>query len=186
MRTRTAAATLAVLLALVPAACARGSKNDPQVASARNATATASPSASASEDPDAPLKFAQCMREHGMTWFPDPSSGGGTTVNIPKGTDPAKMEAAQEACKKYMPDGGAPHKPSAEDLQRTRAMAKCMRENGVPNFPDPEPDGSIRIDGGKLGSGPGDPTFDKAQKLCSKYLPQGAQQHTEAGGGAKA
>jgi hypothetical protein len=123
------------------------------------------------------------MREHGMTWFPDPA-GGRMAINIPKGTDPKKMEAAQEACKQYQPDGGQAHQPSAEELQQARDMAKCMRDNGVTNFPDPNPDGSIRIDGSKLGTGPGDPTFDKAEKACSKYLPPGAsrsEKHTEGG-----
>ena len=34
---------------------------------------------------------------------------------------------------------------------RCGKMAKCMRENGVPDFPDPQPDGGIQIDGDKLG-----------------------------------
>ena len=178
MRTRTVA-VLGLMLALGSAACARTATNDPQVASANNGktTASASPSASASDDPDAPLKFSQCMRAHGITWFPDPTEGK-LSVAIPKGTDQKKMEAAQEACKQYMPNGGNAPKPSAEDLERARDMAKCMRANGVPNFPDPKPDGSIQIDGSKLGTGPGDPTFDKAEKACSKYVPPGAEKHT--------
>lgn len=171
MRARTA--MLVLSLALTPAACAHGNAGDPQVASAQNRTASASPSPSASRDPDAPLKFSQCMREHGITWFPDPVDGR-MTVKMPKGTDPKKMEAAQEACKQWAPDGGEPHKPSAEELQQARDMADCMRKNGVPDFPDPDPNGSIRIDRGKVGVAPGDPAFDKAQEACSKYLPKGA------------
>ncbi|WP_433376040.1 hypothetical protein ACQPZX_07085 [Actinoplanes sp. CA-142083] len=179
MRTRNVA-VLALMLALGPAACARTGTNDPQVASAQNAGPKASPSASAtpSEDPDAPLKFAKCMREHGLPWFPDPEDGK-MSVAIPKGTDQSKVKAAEEACKQYMPNGGAAHKPSAEELELARKMAQCMRENGVPNFPDPQPDGGIAIDGSKLGTGPGDPTFDKAEQACSKYMPKGAEKHSE-------
>jgi hypothetical protein len=184
MRTRTVAA-LALMLALPLAGCAQAASNDPQVASADQGarTASASPSPSQSDDPDAPLKFSRCMREHGLPWFPDPSDGK-MEVAIPKGTDPKKVDAAQEACKKFMPDGGAARKPSAEELQQARDMAKCMRENGVPNFPDPNPDGGIAIDSQKLGTGPGDPTFDKAEKACSQYAPKG-QKRTEkhSGGG---
>jgi hypothetical protein len=169
---KTVMTAIAALLVLAPAACARGNNNDPQVASVQKGTPSASASASPSDDPDAPTKFSQCMRDHGITWFPDPVEGK-INIRIPKGTDPKKMEAAQEACKKYQPDGGDVHKPSPEDLQRLRDMAKCMRANGVPNFPDPNPDGSLRLDGSKIGTGPGDPTFDKAQKACSKYLPEG-------------
>ncbi|HEX5199831.1 MAG TPA: hypothetical protein VFW27_07805 [Actinoplanes sp.] len=184
MRTRTVAA-LALMLALPVAGCARTAANDPQVASANQGdkTASASPRPSQSEDPDAPLKFSRCMREHGLPWFPDPSHGK-MSVAIPKGTDRAKVEAAHEACKKYMPNGGNPPKLSAEDLQRARDMAKCMRENGVPKFPDPDPNGGIALDGGKIGTGPGDPTFDKAEQACSKYAPDGAKHTEKHSGGA--
>ena len=184
MRTRTVAA-LALMLAL--AGCGRAAANDTQVASAQTADATAKPSASASapvDDPDAILKYSQCMRDQGLTWFPDPS-GGKMEVAVPKGTDDKKMKAAEEACKKYLPNGGEPPKMSAEQLEQARNMAKCMRENGVPNFPDPDPDGGLAIDSTKLGTGPGDPTFDKADKACSQYHPKGEQRvesHSDNGG----
>ncbi|GIF18904.1 hypothetical protein Ate02nite_16340 [Paractinoplanes tereljensis] len=183
MRTRTVAA-LALMSALVVAGCGRTTSNDPQVASAQTGTAkpSASASVSTSQDPDSDVKFSQCMRDQGLSWFPDPS-GGKMAVVEPPGVDRSKVEAAQEACKKYLPNGGVPPKASAEDLERSRNMAKCMRENGVPNFPDPQPDGGIAIDATKLGTGPGDPTFDKAEKACSKYVPEGAQKRTSVGGG---
>src|SRR5690349_7128284 len=95
MRTRTVAA-FALLLALGPAGCARAEDDGGRVATARTGGATpgASPSASASRDPDAPLKFARCMRAHGLTWFPDPKPNGATRLRTPKGMDPKKMEAA--------------------------------------------------------------------------------------------
>jgi len=179
MRTRTVA-VLALTLALAPAACARTGANDPQVASAQTAKPKASASASTTptDDPDAPLKFAQCMRAHGISWFPDPNSGK-TSIMIPKGQDKTKFEAAQEACKQYMPDGGQMHKPTAEELEQGRNMAKCMRENGIPNFPDPNPDGGIAIDPKKLGTTPDSPLWKKAEAACAQYVPKGAQKHTE-------
>jgi hypothetical protein len=211
MRTRTVALLALTLALGPVAGCAHGTTSDPQVASAGNGTAGSdtgsgsagsdagsgsagsdaasgsagsnsrpSPSASASDDPEAPLKFSRCMREHGITWFPDPVDGR-MQVRVPKGQDRAKMEAAQEACKQWAPDGGAAHQATPEELQAAREMAKCMRENGVPNFPDPGPDGGIAIDGSKLGTGPGDPTFDKAEKACAKYLPKGTERRTEQG-----
>jgi hypothetical protein len=181
MRTRTVAA-LALMSALVVAGCGRTASNDPQVATAQTSTAkpSSSPSVSTSDDPDAPVKFSQCMRDHGLTWFPDPSDGK-LAVAEPPGVDRSKVEAAQKACKQYLPNGGEAPKPSAEDLERSRNLAKCMRENGVPNFPDPQPDGGLAIDSSKLGTGPGDPTFDKAEQACSKYIPEGAKRHTSGG-----
>jgi hypothetical protein len=184
MRTRTVAA-LALMLALAAGGCARAETNDPQVASAQTGTATpsASPSATASEDPDAPLKFSQCMRAQGISWFPDPV-GGRMDVNVPRGQDHAKMDAAQQACKKFMPNGGVPPKMSAEMLEQARNLAKCMREHGLPNFPDPDPNGALALDAGKLGAKPGDTTFDKADAACAQFRPKSerVEEHSDGGG----
>ena len=174
---------LGLLLTLVSAGCARGGTDDTGVATASGAKPTASASASAApgDDTDAPVKFAQCMRAEGISWFPDPKPGGGMSVSIPNGTDKAKVDKAMEACKKYAPNGGVAPKPDAAALEQARQMSKCMRENGVPKFPDPKADGSIQIDGSKVGMGPGDPTFDAAEKACAKYQPKGAvtERHSE-------
>jgi hypothetical protein len=142
--------------------------------------ATASSAPAAQNDRDAQLKFSQCMRDQGMTWFPDPKPGSpGLQIRVPQGTDKAKMDAAMAACKKYMPNGGEPPKPDGAMLEQMRQMSKCMRENGVPHFPDPKANGQIELNAGKLGGvGPGDPTFDAAQKKCEKYAPK------PAGGGS--
>ena len=164
---------LGLMLTLIPAGCARDGDDDAKVASARSgaATATAGPGATPMDGREAALKYAQCMRQNGMTWYPDPQPGGGTIVKTPRDMDPKKFEAAQQACRQFAPDGGDASAPDPEILEKGRQMARCMRENGVPEFPDPQPDGSSRIDSGKLGSGPGDPVFDKAEQKCSQYLP---------------
>jgi hypothetical protein len=188
MRTRMVLA-LGLLLTMASAGCARDDNgNDPTVASAVGGNPTASASASAAADAASEMTFAQCMRAHGMTWFPDSKSDGGMAVNIPKDTPKAKMDAAQEACKKYLPNGGEPAKLDAAALEQARQVAKCMRENGVPNFPDPDANGDTSIDGNKVGGGPGDPGFDAAAKACAKYQPvgpagtSGGETHVESNG----
>jgi hypothetical protein len=163
--------TLGLLLTMAAAGCGKTTEGDP-VASAGGAP-KASAGAPATEDPDAPLKFSQCMREQGMSWFPDPNPGGGLQIKVPRGTDKAKFEAAMAACKEWAPDGGDRGKADPERLEQGRQLAQCMRDNGVPDFPDPQADGSIRLDGSKIGSGPGDPAFDKADEACSKFRPSG-------------
>ncbi|MCO6009022.1 hypothetical protein NE236_29015 [Actinoallomurus purpureus] len=53
--------------------------------------------------------------------------------------------------------------------------AECMRKNGVPEFPDPAPDGRVMLTG-KKGSGldPESPQFKAAQQACKAFAPQGA------------
>jgi hypothetical protein len=64
---------------------------------------------------DAALAHARCMREQGID-FPDPKFGpdGSITVEA-RGLDPdsPKMKAAQEACRKHLPELGAGVEPDA-------------------------------------------------------------------------
>ena len=169
------AAALIIVLGL-SAACGNGSGGDDDSALPDAAGASsASPSGDdeADLDPeDAMLKFAQCMREHGVD-VPDPT-GGGISVNG-EGLSQDQMEAAQAACQKWMdmaePDDGG-GELSEEEKQSFLDMAACMRERGY-NFPDPT------FDGGRVtqkmeqdkddpdAPGPDDPTFQKDQEECS-------------------
>lgn len=175
-----------LLLAGPTAGCGKAATNDPGVATAQSAAAGAKPTASASAtpDPDAPLKFSKCMREHGMTWFPDPSDGK-LSIRVPDSVKKEDFDKAQQACRQWAPNGDNAPQASAEDLERGRQMAKCMRENGVPNFPDPGPKGEIALDS-KLGIDPESPSFKAAQEKCDKYMPQGRKEVNSGtqGGGA--
>jgi hypothetical protein len=57
------------------------------------------------------LKFAQCMRSHGVPKFPDPTvspnGGGKLTIAPSSGIDPKsrQFQAAQKACRKFTPGG---------------------------------------------------------------------------------
>jgi hypothetical protein len=168
MRTRTVLA-LGLLLTLAVGGCGKAKDDGGGVASAGGTATPSSSAAAADKEADAALKFSQCMREQGLTWFPDPEPvGHGMRLSIPKGADQAKLEKAMEACKKYAPNGGEPRKLNPEELEKARQMAQCMRDHGVKDFPDPNPDGDIRMLGKK---GPGDPTFDKAMEACAQYGP---------------
>jgi len=63
-----------------------------------------SPSASYTE---AVLKFAGCMRTHGVPNFPEPSSQGNTFIQSGSGINPnsAAFQSAFAACQKYLPAG---------------------------------------------------------------------------------
>jgi hypothetical protein len=163
-------ALLLVLLVSL-AGCAADPGGDGVATAGGTPTGGASSAPAAGGDTDG-LKFAQCMRENGMTWFKDPEPDQrGIRIAVPPGQDRTKVDAAMEACKKFLPNGGEPPEMDAAAIEQARQMAKCMRENGVPNFPDPGPNGEIRIDGSKLGTGPGQPDFDAAEKACARFRP---------------
>jgi hypothetical protein len=169
--------TVLLLATLAAAGCAEPEDAGDGVASVGGATPSASASAADGPAKGDALKHAQCMRENGMTWFKDPEPGQrGVRIAVPPGQDRAKVDAAMEACKKYLPNGGEPGRMDPAAMERARQMSKCMRENGVPDFPDPGPDGGIRIEKGKGkgGLGPGDPAFEAAQEACAQFRPSGA------------
>ena len=92
-----------------------------------------------------PLAFARCMRANGVPNFPDPNPGGGFEFFAAEGIDPFSpaFKAAQAKCRKLLPDGGPPGPgatthPSAQTLAKLLKIAVCMREHGVPQFPDPQ------------------------------------------------
>jgi hypothetical protein len=51
-------------------------------------------------------------------------------------------------------------------------FAACMRSHGVPNFPDPNSQGSVTISP-STGINPDSPKFKAAQQACQKLLPNG-------------
>jgi hypothetical protein len=121
----------------------------------------------AKSDGDKLREYAKCMRANGVD-MPDPSDG---KVEIRASGGRAgedKMKAAEAKCRHLMPNGGKPPKADPEQMAKMREESKCMRENGVPGFPDPDPTtGGIQIKGEK--GGPLDPdsaAFKRAQKKC--------------------
>lgn len=53
------------------------------------------------------------------------------------------------------------------------AFARCMRANGVPNFPDPKPGGGFDLSAA-AGLDPATPAFRAAQSKCQKLMAGGA------------
>ena len=165
-------ALLLVLLLSLAGCAARDNGGDDVATAGGTPTDSASSAPAGDNDQGDGLKFAQCMRDNGLTWYEDPEPGQrGIRITVPKGEDKAKVDAAMAACKKFLPDGGEPQKRDPKMTEKMRQMAKCMRENGVPNFPDPGPDGGIQLDSDTLGTGPGRPDFDAAEKICNRFLP---------------
>src|ERR1700722_11152470 len=165
---RIAALALAAAVGLLLTAC--GSSNSPEGASLTStpaASSTVAPPSSAPSDggPAAgaggqqisvaiggvTVAYSQCMRSHGVANFPDPDADGKVSISSTNGSalDPrsASFQAAQKDCAKYLPNGGTPNaSQQAQDRAQTLKFSQCMRSHGVPNFPDPNSDGSISID----------------------------------------
>ncbi len=72
----------------------------------------------------------------------DPDTAGVIKVKPADKTDP-DFPGAIEQCKHLMPRGAAPSAVanSPEQMEKLLEYARCMRDHGVPQFPDPEPNG---------------------------------------------
>lgn len=171
-------------LALLAAGCAGGSPSGAAVASLPTASSTASQAAALGGDP---VKYSQCMRAHGVSNFPDPGPNGGIAINAGKGgLDPqsAKFKAAEAACKSLAPRAPAPDPKAAAAMQQQfLAYAKCMRSNGVANFPDPKFEGNgVTLSLPKTVN-PNSTRFKAADKTCKKLMPQGGGGPAGSGSG---
>lgn len=175
---RTVAAAFTIVLLGSLAACGDGSDDadDSSLPTAAGASSDAPDGADedAALDPeDAMLKYARCMREHGVD-MPDPEPGGGISING-DGLSPEQMETAEAECEKWMDmamaqdEGG--HELTEDEKQSFLDMAACMRERGY-DFPDPEfgDDGRVtqRVEKPAEGQpGPDDPAFQQDMEECS-------------------
>ena len=118
------------------------------------------------------LEFARCMRSHGVPKFPDPGAPQGDDGVLKQ--SPA-FRSAMQTCNKPQP-GGTPNGTRLTEAQRIAALAqaRCIRDHGVPNFPDPQ----FPSTGGQLipaipGFNPTSPAFKRAGAACGLRLPEG-------------
>jgi hypothetical protein len=92
---------------------------------------------------DNAVEFAECMRDNGVSRFPDPDASGELTIDgVLNGSSldpstPAWKEAIG-ACKDLQPPGFTGDDEVSDEEQEARLeFAQCIRDNGVEDFPDP-------------------------------------------------
>jgi hypothetical protein len=164
-----AGSLLAVIAAsIVVAGCGGDSSDD-------NGAAASGGSGPSGASSDAAVEYAECMRENGVPEFPDPKNGQLTLRAGPDtGIDPnsPEFQAAREACQSKAPQGGLAGggQPSGEMQELILQFAKCMRKNGVPDFPDPDVSGGTVRMQLPPGLDQSSPQFQAAQQECQTVL----------------
>ena len=163
MRTRILLSTGLLVLGLGLAGCG-GNGDEPAAQASTTSTETKA------------VKYSECMRQNGVPSFPDPDANGRIQIQAGPGSDlnprSDTFKQAQEKCKEYAPQGnGAQGNPQQQaDMLK---FVQCMRQNGVPNMPDPRPDGGMIISQ-KDGIDPNSQAFKDAQQKCRDLAPGGA------------
>jgi hypothetical protein len=123
-------------------------------------------------DHEQAAKVAECMRTNGVEDFPDPNAQGqfiygGISVSE------VVWEKAVGACKNFQPglfDGSG---RTPEQQNAALEFAQCMRDNGVPDFPDPATARDPLIDTSKMRGGVSArdiPELQGAQAACHDFF----------------
>jgi hypothetical protein len=152
------AAAAAVLLALALAACG---------GPAAHPAATASPTVQQREQVS--LDYARCLRQNGAS-VPDPTFGqdGSPHWAVDMKTLPAAQTQPCGAILQRL--GVVSQKPGTgpSAVPALTQFSQCMRQHGMSDWPDPNPDGN----GFPTRSDPSlDPAFQPAYDACRSLLP---------------
>ncbi len=147
------------------------------------------------------LAYAQCMRDNGVTAYPDPQfdANGNPQFNRGDGQgfdalrNSPNFDKARTACESKRPDFGSQFQrtPAEQAALRKNLLkyAKCMRGKGV-DFPDPTFDANGRpqftrngAPGGAQGQNRNDPTFQAASTACRQQVGGNIGRGPGGGGG---
>jgi len=173
------ALALVALISPIGTGCGSNAPSEPSAASnAGTATNADTGSAKNASSQDKAVKFAECMRTNGVSAFPDPAASGSFTIDaVVNGSslDPSSSawKKAIGACKSLEPPGFTGGKVTPSQRTARLKFAQCMRDSGVPDFPDPTPNGPL-IDTNRIPSLAGkdprsDPGLNAAMHKCRDF-----------------
>jgi hypothetical protein len=134
-----AASGIVVMVAVIAAGCG-GTQSSSGTSTAADTSSSRSNSTASHKSDVTPrekaVKFSECMRANGVGDFPDPNASGAFRsygVSVSK----AVWIKASAACKALQPPGTLSARLTPDQESAALKFAQCIRENGVPDFPDP-------------------------------------------------
>ncbi len=126
---------LVSVIALVGAGCGSSTATRNANTSSRGGSGSASNGGTRAVKQEKAVKFAECVRAHGVPHFPDPDASG--NFNFGVDVTAATFTAAVNACKALQPPGSLSSQRSPKQQSAALRFARCVRGHGVPDFPDP-------------------------------------------------
>ena len=158
-------------VALISSGCSNGSAEDGGTAATATVTVTATATVAAKPSArDKAVKFAECIRSHGVADFPDPDAKNDFQYGV--SVSPEVWKQATTACKDLQPPGTLSGKRTPKQQSASLRFAQCIRDNGVKDFPDPV-NGEPLVDTTKIPSSnrPGGmDILNAAMKKCGNVL----------------
>lgn len=174
-----------IAAALFTASCSGAGADEPQVAQG-TATPEQTQGGGKGDAFQQALAYSKCMRQHGVKSFPDPQrDNGGVSMKMDKKTaESPNFKTAQQACRHLQPGNSDNGGGTKVDTTKIGPWAQCIRDHGVPDFPDPKNKGNaLEIDFTGTGIDPQSPAFKKAQQACRSKSPGGGLMIRNGGGG---
>lgn len=119
-------------------------------------------------------EFAQCMRDHGIS-VGEPTVDQGR-LKVPfatpaqQGAPPPKPEtpATCQSILNRLPRSAMEDPPvTAEDIDKLEKFSQCVRQNGIPEWPDPKSDGHFALGGTSIDLK--SDAFQTAKKACQQH-----------------
>jgi hypothetical protein len=120
-------------------------------------------------------KYRDCLTEQGIPLLDQPTDEGLPQIDKEHVT-PEKVSAATEKCQAFVPTGGDTERPAQSDIEARQRYAECVREHGVPSYPDPDPQtGAEQMTDEQAAELKNDPKLPAAQEACQSALPSGGK-----------
>ena len=157
-------------VALLGAGCSDGSAEQGDTAGSSATTVASGSESKQATARDRAVRFAECIRSHGVGDFPDPNEKNEFEYGV--SVSPAVWKRATTACKDLQPPGTLSGKRTPKQQSASLRFAQCVRDHGVKDFPDPV-NGDPLIDTTKIPSSnrPGGMTIlNAATHKCGAIL----------------
>jgi hypothetical protein len=165
-----AALAMVALISLIGAGCGSNAPTETAATTAAAAGTSATGPNTKLTARDKAVKFAECIRAHGVSDFPDPNAKNDFEYGV--SVSPAVWKQATSACKDLQPPGTLSSKRTPKQQSASLRFAQCIRDHGVKDFPDPV-NGEPVVDTYKIPSSnrPGGMTIlNAAMKACGRGL----------------
>jgi len=120
----------------------------------------------------------RCLRHHGLSNFPDPAVASSGPAKGRVILDKQALLAypvpvvsqAMNACRTALDKAGISSGPNAganpQEIQDLLAFARCVRNHGISNFPDPDSQGGFNLAGTGINSHQLSPAELTAARIC--------------------
>ena len=165
----------ALIVAVTVAACGSGGSQHSANTIPRAPGGGSQPAAAPANEQASIATALACVRQHGAN-IPDPQIDANGQVHFDQAgiaaVPQAVAQAAEHACADLIAKAVA-SVPKDPNLVADRVkFAQCMRQHGVPDFPDPDPT-TGQFSGANQAALKSSPQFSAAQQACQNLLPNG-------------